>query len=201
MADSWLIVEANFPNLDPRSIIRDFVKPVIDKFESRTTTFHFFFEPHLLLRMKADKNFINQDIKPHIVQKLSKLNVVNPSVRIDDNYTEEPDYGDGWEVAQKIFELGSRSAILKAESDVGNVSLGPQFNEGKFMHLLLNQWGHSVNQEAQVHLNVVGERLAVLYSRHRIDLVERKLSQILTQLQNTFFPRIESLVIREMTKP
>lgn len=102
------------------------------------STFHFFFEPYLLLRIRADKDFIAQHIQPYVVQKISALKVVAPSIRIDDSYTEEPDYEDGWKVAHRIFELGSRSAVLKAESEVGNVRLEPQFNERKFVHLLLN---------------------------------------------------------------
>lgn len=141
MTDLWLIVQAEFPNVPTRKIIRDFVKPIIDKYDNKLTTFHFFFEPHLLLRIKADKELIDEDVKLHIARELSKSRAVNTSVRTDDTYTEEPDYGEGWGLAQKVFEYGSRSAILKAESDAGNVRLGVQFNEGKFMHLLLNQWG------------------------------------------------------------
>lgn len=198
MADSWLIVQADFPNIAPKNIIRDFVKPIIDKYENRLTTFHFFFEPYLLLRIKSEKDFISQDIKPHIVQKLSDLTAANTSMYIDDNYTEQPDYGDGWEVAQKMFEYGSRSAILRAESEVGNVCLGPQFNEGKFMHLLLNQWGYSIDREAHLHLNVVGERLGILYSRSRIDFLKTKLPEIFQKLQTTIFPKIDELVRKEL---
>jgi len=201
MTDSWLIVEANFPNLSPRSIIRDFVNPVIDEFENSLSTFHFFFEPHLLLRIKADRNFISEHIKPYVDRKLADLHVSNPSVRIDDSYTEEPDYRDGWGVAQRIFEFGSRSAILGAESEEGRVQLGPQFNEGKFMHLLLNQWGYSRSQEAHLHLKVVGERLALIHSGSNIELVRTKLPQILRELENSFFPRIDDLVRRVMAQP
>jgi len=53
--------------------------------------------------------------------------------------------------------------------------VGKEFNEGKFMHLLLNQWGHLTRQETRLHFSIVGERLAVLYSGGNISLVERKL--------------------------
>ena len=201
MPDSWLIIEATFPNPDARSIITQFVKPVIDRFGRNLSTFHFFFEPYLLLRIKADKNFIIQSIQPDVIQRLSALNAVGRSVRVDDSYTERPSYGDGWDVAQRIFELGSKSAILKAESDVGNVTLGPQFNEGKFIHLLLNQSGRSRNQEAHFHLKCVGERLAVEYCGSNIGLVRRKLPQIIADLQNNFFPRIDNLVMGIMAQP
>ena len=201
MPDTWLIVKASFPNLEARSIIRNFVEPIVDKFQNSLSTFHFFFEPHLLLRIKAEDALIIQEIKPYIETTLKDLNATNPSASVDASYSEESDYGDGWEIAQEIFESGSRSAILKAESDVGNVKLGLQFNEGKFMHLLLNQWGHSIRQEALIHFKIVGERLAILYSGGNTNLVERTLPQILTQLQVTFFPQVDELVKRKMTQP
>jgi hypothetical protein len=201
MTDSWLIVEANFPDLNPRSIIRDFVKPVIDESETSLSTFHFFFEPHLLLRMKADKNSLVGKIKPYVDRKLADLHVSNPSVRIDDGYTEEPDYRDGWEIAKRMFEFGSKAAILKAESEGGHVKLGSQFNEGKFIHLLLNQWGYSRSQEAHFHLKAVGERLALIHSGSSVELAKTKLPQILRELENDFFPRIDDMVRRIMAQP
>jgi len=201
ITDSWLIVEANFPDLSPRSIIRDFVKPVIDECGNSLSTFHFFFEPHLLLRMKADKNSLVERIKPYADRKLADLHVSNPSVRIDDGYTEEPDYRDGWEIAKRMFEFGSKAAILKAESEGGHVQLGPQFNEGKFIHLLLNQWGHSRSQEAHFHLKTVGERLALIHSGSSVESAKTKLPQILRELENDFFPRIDDMVRRIMAQP
>lgn len=198
MSNVWLIIEASFPNLRSRDIIRNFVKPVVDKFQESISTFHFFFEPHLLLRIRADKSMVTDEIIPFVNQKLTDLGVSNPSVDVNPNYSEQADYGEGWNVAQKLFEIGSLSAILKAESDSGNVALGPQFNEGKFMHLLLNQWGHSTDQEARIHLNVVGERLAVLYSGGNICFVEEKLPQIISQLQGIHFQQIDSMVQKEI---
>jgi hypothetical protein len=201
MSDTWLIVEASFPNLDKRDIILIFVKPIIEEFQNDIHTFHFFFEPYLLLRIKADENSTMEKIKPYVEEKLSKLNVTNQSVRMEPGYTEEPDYGEGWKIAQEIFELGSRSAILKAESDVGNVRLGSQFNEVKFMHLLLNEWGYSVDKEAHLHLKVVGERLAMVHLRFNIELVNQKLPRILKELEDTFFTKIDEVVSRIITEP
>ena len=200
MSNVWLIVEAIFPNLRSRDIIRNFVKPVVDKFQESISTFHFFFEPHLLLRIRADKAMITDEIVPFVNQKLTDLGVNNPSVDVDPNYSEQADYGEGWNVAQKLFEFGSRSAILKAESDSGSIILGPQFNEGKFMHLILNQWGHSIEQEARIHLDRVGERLAMHYSQGNIDLLRRKLPHIVGELLVRYFPQIDEFVRSEITR-
>lgn len=200
MTDVWLITTASLPNLDRHSIIRSLVKPVIDNFQDNLSTFHFFFEPYILLRIKAEEDLITQQIQPYIERRLSELNATNPSVHIDPSYSEEPSYGEGWEIAQKMFEFGGRSAILKAESDIGNVQLGPEFNEGKFMHLLLNQWGYSTRQEALLHFKIVGERFAVIYSGTNIDLVRERLPQILSQLESRFFSQIEDSVRRTITE-
>ena len=204
MTSAWLIVEASFPNLQPREVIRRLVKPVVDKFQTSLETFHFFFERQFLLRLKAEEGFLTGDIKPHIEQMLVDMNAIDPSVRIDPHYTEEPDYGGGWELAQRVFEIGSRSAILRAEADAGNIRLGPQFNEYKFVHLLLNQWSYPIYGEAEFHFKKVGERLARLSMfRHQLnqDLLERKLPGIIRELYSRFWQQIVDTVERKMTEP
>jgi hypothetical protein len=49
MSSAWLIVTASFPNMQPGEAVRRLVKPVVDRFQASLETFHFFFEPHLLL--------------------------------------------------------------------------------------------------------------------------------------------------------
>lgn len=203
MPSAWLIVEALFPNLQPREAILTLVKPVVDRFQSSLETFHFFFEPNLLLRLKADEALLTNEVKPYTERMLAGMSAVNQSVRIDPHYTEQSDYGDGWELATKIFEMGSRSAMLRAEADAGNITLGPQFNEYKLTHLLLNQWGYSIDREAQFHFNKVGERLAMLSMLHHQrsqDFVERKLPSIIDEIRNRFLQEIVDTVERKMTE-
>ena len=201
MSSGWLIVEATFPSFKRREVIRRVVKPVVDKFQRQLETFHFFFEPHLLLRIKADERCLADGVKPYVEQILSSMNALSPSVHIDPHYTEEPDYGDGWDVATKIFELGSKSAILRAEADANNIRLGPQFNEGKLLHLVLNQWGYSVYQEATLHFRITVERLAMHFSRGNLDLLERKYPDIIKELQNGFWQEIVKVVSTKIAEP
>lgn len=208
MPSTWLIVEASFANLDRmesrREVVRRLVKPAVDKFHESLETFHFFFESQFLLRLKADESILRGEIKPHIERMLADMNAVNQSVRIDDQYTEELAYGDGWELAQRIFEIGSRSAILRAEADAGNISLGSEFNEWKFVHLLLNQWGYSIYEEAIFHFRKVGERLArlsMLLHHFNQNALERKMPAIIQELQNRFWEQIADTVEKKMTEP
>ena len=196
MTDTWLIVEAGFPTLQSPDIMQKFVKPVIDHFDTSLTTFHFFFEPHLLLRLKADEQLVTEKLRPTLKRRLSDMNATIRSIGIDAQYTEEPDYGDGWKLAQKFFEYGSRSAI--ARGDTG-LTLGAQFNEFKFVHLLLNQWGYSIDKEALFHFKKVAERLAMHFSNGNLNLVKKKLSQIMTELEPTL-EQISVVVKRKLAE-
>jgi hypothetical protein len=84
---------------------------------------------------------------------------------------------------------------------VGNIKLGPQFNENKFMHLLLNQWGYAIDQEASIHLFAVAERLAMLFSEGDVELANKKLPDIWSRLQNKFLQEITDLVKKEFPSP
>ena len=68
------------------------------------------------------------------------------------------------------------------------------------MHLILNQWGHSIEQEARIHLDRVGERLAMHYSQGNIDLLRRKLPHIVGELLVRYFPQIDEFVRSEITR-
>jgi hypothetical protein len=200
MPDVWLIVEATFPNLQGRDIIRRFVKPIVDEFDGRFVTFHFFFERQFLLRMKAEERLHTESIMPFIERKLTELNATNRNVRLDRGYTEEHDYADGWVLAQRIFENGSRASILIAEAQAGNATAGPQFNEGKFVHLVLNQCGYTIEREASFHFDRLVERLEMLYSGFNLDTVNRKHHSICEEVWNSFGQPIKQLVGARITE-
>jgi hypothetical protein len=177
------------------------VKPIVDEFESRFTTFHFFFERQFLLRVRADENLHTASIIPFVNRKLTELNATDLNVRLDRGYTEEPDYLDGWPLAQKMFETESRTAILMAEAEAGNVRAGPQFNEGKFIHLLLNQRGCTTDREALFHFETAIERLEMLFSENNMELVSRKHRAIYQEVWNSFGERIQEIVKTRIDEP
>ncbi len=201
MPDVWLIAEATFPNLQSRDVIRRFVKPIVDEFDSRFSTFHFFFERQFLLRVKADERLHTESIIPFIESKLTELNATNRNVRLDRGYTEEHDYADGWALAQRIFENGSRASILIAEAEAANATAGPQFNEGKFVHLLLNQCGRTIEREASFHFDRFIERLEMHYSGYKVDTVNRKHGGICQEVWNSFGERIKQIVKTRIAEP
>jgi hypothetical protein len=201
MPDVWLIAEADFPNLQSRDIVLRFVKPIVDEFDTRLTTFHFFFERQFLLRVKADENLHTESIIPFVNRKLTELNATGRNVRLDRGYTEERDYGNGWSLAQKIFENGSRAAMLMAEAEAGSATVGVQFNTGKFVHLLLNQSGHTIPNEASFHFERFIERLEVIYSNFNFDIVNRKHQGITQEVWNAFGERIQDIVKTRIADP
>jgi hypothetical protein len=152
-----LIAEAMLPNLGSREgrreAIREFVKPIMDRFQPNLQTFHFFFEPNaLLLRLRADDRFVAETMRPYLEETLREMKMSTRSVQVEANYTEERDDGRGWELALKISETGSRSAILSSEAQIGNIMLDTQYNEGKFVPLFLNQFGYSIEEDAVLPL-------------------------------------------------
>jgi hypothetical protein len=193
------------PHLDThegrQEAIRRFVKPISEAFQPQLRTFHFFFEPNgLLLRLEAEDTIVSETIKPYIEKRLTEMAASNQSVRVDPGYTEQQDYGQGWELALRIFELGSRSAILAAENSAGTTRLGSQFNEGKFVHLILNQWGYAISEEAVFHFNSVIERLAVIFSSGNMEVVARRVPQFLGEMQQTFLQQMTDIVKRKMSE-
>lgn len=184
-----------------REIIRRFVKPIADEFDGRFVTFHFFFEQLFLLRVKADERLQSESIMPFVERKLTELNAMSCNVRLDRGYTEEPDYLEGWGLAQRIFEDGSRAALLMADAEVGNARAGPQFNESKFIHLLLNHCGYSTELEAGFHFESLVERLEMLHSGYNMDIVNGKHRQIFKEAWNSFYRPIEQLVRTRIAEP
>jgi hypothetical protein len=206
MAIVWLIIETMIPNLDKhegrREAIMKFVEPIVERFQANLQTFHFFFEPNgLLLRLRGEDGFLTGTIKPWVEEKLTQMNASSRSVRIEADYSEERDYGQGWELALKIFEIGSRSSILSGVSQTGRVQLGNEFNEAKFAHCLLNQWGYSIDEEAVLHFNTVVERYAVIFSSINFARVQAKLPQIIAEMQMQYLQQIADDIRRRMVEP
>jgi len=104
-------------------------------------------------------------------------------------------------LSQRIFEYGSKAAILIAETEAGNATAGPQFNEGKFVHLLLNQCGYGTEREAWFHFEELVARLEILYSGYNLDIVNQKHRRIFKELWDSFAQPIAELVRRRIVEP
>ena len=134
-----------------------FVKPLIEKFSNRIITFHHLFEPQLLVRVNADEAVIGE-MMPFIQQKLSEVKCRLIKQEMNPKYNERQDYGEGWDLALRVLELGSRAAILKFDRPQ---ALGRKFDQIYFSHLFLNAEGLSFLQEWAIHYNEALGRLAL----------------------------------------
>lgn len=182
------------------------VTPIIEKLKEKNIleTFHFFFEPFLDLRFQIKKeddipkakefilSLINQELPKEKIFVISKNGRFFPknSPEFSEYFGEEEDFGkDGWMIAKKFFEIGSRFALCKMDENkdrvilkkVGGVIEG-KFDEGKFIHLILNQLGYSTPDEAQFHLNRFFERLMRIYGSY--DKAFEEFKRILEKIKN-----------------
>jgi hypothetical protein len=182
MTATWLIFYVDFFPLSSKDILLQFVKPMIQRFEDRIETYHHFFEPQLLVRVRADESVITKDIVPFLELKKAELKYRITSLKLDPNYDERRDFGDGWPLALRLFEMSSRAAILKLES--APERLGPKFEQTYFSHLLFNEIGLTWREECLLHyeealgrlaLDVTGgnlEQSRMILSRNREKLIE-----------------------------
>lgn len=185
MNELWFEFEAqlNYSDLNTHEILlRGFIGPIIKELERRDLleTFHFFFEPNFLLRMKPKSTEITDQIHSTIEMYLPNAkDMITPLRSSHGEYTGElEDYGeDGWTITKKVFELGSRMAIALADP---NSKKGRKFSAGKLLHCFLNSLGYSiffkrlndrvVTREALHHLDEFIGRMLILRKKPTMDL-------------------------------
>jgi len=115
----------------------------------------------------------------------------------DENYPGEGDaqadysFGEeGWLYAQRFLEIGSRIALLSRLVRYGKKPLSAgrldsQFNEGKFVHLLLNQYGYSTTDEANFHsLGTIERTLRSFQIFSKLESVEKSLQELRSDVKN-----------------
>lgn len=196
---TWLITQfyASFEKMD--LAILEVVGPVTREFERDIETFHFFREPgHLLFRILC-KDGKEETVKSSILTMAAPLRADGTLSEVkswkDANYSEADSFGeDGWKVAQRFFELGSRLGMMRTEYSHDGKQLPWNFNEGKFVHLILNQWGYAVGQEADFHFKTSGERLALLRFKFDPGNTRKYLPEILARMYSETFPKIIDIV-------
>jgi hypothetical protein len=187
-SESWVQTNLWFKNLDAtcfRRLLLEFVSPTVKELESRgiIKTFHFLFEPdpHFFLRIEPNSPNDLEKVK-HVVRKhlsaIRDLLVTHAEEQEFTSYSgEAEDYGvDGWFVAKRVFEMGSKMAIAQIDSAFRK---GRKFDEGKILHCFLNSIGHSVfgiikndkfvTSEAMFHLKQFIARIMIIRGKRSLD--------------------------------
>jgi len=140
-----------------------FVSPLIDVVDDLIETFFICWHSnpdgsvHLHLRFKPEP-----DLREKCHEKISDFfasSGIGDFAKIEDEeYIGEgtnKEYGEeGWKIAQKLFEYSSRSALHVA-SGKRDAEVEPKnlFDEGKFVHMILNSFGYDLLREAAFHQN------------------------------------------------
>lgn len=171
-----LVFSQKFYTIDRKrrhhKLILDFVKTIVDYFEARNSlkSFHFFYEgDRLELRLELGDGISRDEVKNVTRKYLSEVDDLVNTTRHDvvNYYPEVGDhqYGiDGWEIAKKTFEYGSRLAIalLNPEFRKGKI-----LREGKLIHCILNSLNYGKSEEKTFHITQAVEREVMIISQER----------------------------------
>jgi hypothetical protein len=188
-SESWVQTNLCFKKLDAtcfRRLLLEFVSPTIKELESGgiIKTFHFLFEPDPDFFLRIEPNSPNDLEKvKHVARKhLSAIRDLLATHAEEQEFTsysgEADDYGeDGWFVAKRVFEMGSRMAIGHFDPAFRK---GRKFEEGKMLHCFLNSIGWSVfglsrngkvvTREAIFHLKQFIGRMLIIRNKKSLDL-------------------------------
>jgi hypothetical protein len=186
--ESWVQTNLWFKKLDATGFLRfllDFVSPTIKEVESGgiIKTFHFLYEsnPTFLLRIEPNSSNELEKVKNIARKHLSAIRDLLVAHNEEEEFTsysgEAEDYGeDGWVIAKKVFEMGSRTAIGKVDSTFRK---GRKFEEAKMLHCFLNSIGFSafglsrddkfVTKEASFHLDQFIGRMLIIRNKRSLD--------------------------------
>jgi hypothetical protein len=125
-----------------RTLIRDFVSPIIAECDDRLliASFHFLFEPHLLFRLRCVNEQTRAEVKELKIRQFSAVSSIIQELAVtsnDDYHGEADTYGgeENWLVMEKFLEASSRFFM---RTIMRRIDRGSNFEESKFMHIFLN---------------------------------------------------------------
>lgn len=150
--------------------IYQFLDEFLNKFNDYLDAFHFFFENNEIgqvvevrTRYKENcdgyvKSFIDNYFKNKETQKTSEI-------KYQDYNPEDGIYGmgDGWKIAEKLFEYCARVAIFIRTQKAGE-GKAELFRESKFVHCFLNQLGYDSLGESSFH-NYASQQMMIKHLR------------------------------------
>jgi len=202
--EEWIEVElklrSSFDYKCYERLLLDFIGPIIEELEENNEleSFHFFFEPEmrLLLRIQLKESNLRDKVKDIVKKHLPTIGDFTYQKTDEELFRdyegESKDFGeDGWKIAKKVFECGSRMAIAKFNSKFRK---GKKFQEGKLLHCFLNSLGYStfgpekgITLEALFHLGQFIGRMLILSNKQMLDQeAEEKIRDIFERTLNNW---------------
>ncbi|MDO9333156.1 MAG: hypothetical protein Q7T57_01350 [Dehalococcoidales bacterium] len=145
-------------------LLLNYVRPVVNLLQEALDSFHFFYEPGpcFLLRIRLATGKNEQDVWRVLENETNKVKELLSADPTKGQYVgEEKQFGlDGWPVVMRLFEAGSRLALVLTDNAA---SKGPEFHVGKLVHCFLNQLGYNTIDEANLHHQLTVERLLMAF--------------------------------------
>jgi hypothetical protein len=163
MAQTWFMLEADFPTMKKSEIPLAFVDPIITRFQNEIKYFYFSYGKHFLLRVFADEDFLQAKIEPYVRGLLQSLGANVETIRKDPHYNEKAGFGSGADFAIQVLDLSSRTEILRRKAESGSLEVAEKFDPIYFGHLFLNAWGNDAGEEAIRHFVEAVGRLIIAY--------------------------------------
>ena len=139
---------------DYKTLLLEIYKPIVSGLERKSyfVTFHFFFEPDpdALFRVRITNEECGKETKQVIEKRVSFYRELIQKFEFNDNYHgEEDSFKQGWEIAQKFFEISCRFAISRIDD---SFEKGKEYNDGKLIHCFCNQVHISYQEEINFYL-------------------------------------------------
>lgn len=181
---------------ESEEVIRSFVKPTVEELEKKEliNLFHFFrYAPnhYILLRLYGKREDIEILIKPRL-EKL-KINENINDFEFNDYKPEIEKYGEeGWEIAKRLFEIGSKSAFYYMDNfDKEIKPINEYVEEGKvpvgtwlILHSMLQNMGHFTSDEVDAYFYSIINRIAGIPEKEERNRILKNIIGYLEQLKN-----------------
>jgi len=178
-------------------VLVDTIEPIVERLEKAglIENFHFLFEPNLeiLFRVRLREDALLDSVKSIVADGLNSIANLCAKMDYEEGYAGEGDpkadwsFGtEGWELAQKFMDIGSRITLLTrnvamGRKDISSGRLDSLFTPEKLVHLLLNQCGQGVLEESKFHSLAAIERalfgFRVFQRLEQLEKVVQKLTE------------------------
>jgi len=166
-------------------LVRNFLEPMVQEFERNNIlgSFHFFYQGiRLELRLELDERVSRDDLRDLVKAKLPSIadlvDIEKSNVEDFQPESKDDQYGiEGWEIAKRVFEYGSR---LSFALDTPDFRRGRLLHQGKLFHCMLNSLSYGPTEERDFYLTQAVERQGQLISQERnmspenVDIEEAK---------------------------
>lgn len=160
MEENWIETQIRFNRKifenedDYKTLLLEIYKPIVSELEHKSyfLTFHFFFYRNFDTKFRvriASKDYA-KEVKQVVEKIVSTKKILIQKFEFNDNYHgEEGSYKEGWNIAQRFFEISCRFAISRIDD---SFEKGKEYTDEKLIHCFCNQVHISRQEERNFYL-------------------------------------------------